>query len=443
MRLEKLLSETESLKRILENLSEGIIAHDKTRRVIFFNRIAEEITGYGRDEVIGKDCHEVFGGPFCGGRCSFLDGSPDSMDRLSYPLNIFTKKGEARRLEMHVTGMRDQSGNFAGVVAAFRDVSDLLGLRIVTGELQGFAGIVGRDPKMLQVYGRIRDLATNDYPVHIAGETGTGKELVACAIHNESRRGGRPFVPINCAALPEGVLESELFGHVKGAFTGAVRDKKGRFELAHGGTVFLDEVADLPKSVQAKLLRVLQEGTFERVGGEQTVSVNLRIISATNRDLKEQVMNREFREDLYYRINVVPIHLPSLRERREDIPMLLEHFLRKAALDGQESLGFSNESIDIMKGYSWPGNIRELQSAVHFSLVHAKGAIIRPEHLPMELRNQGLYSASGRRTPLKLNEDIVRKALTQTAGNKARASRVLGVGRATLYRFMADHPGVS
>jgi sigma-54 dependent transcriptional regulator, acetoin dehydrogenase operon transcriptional activator AcoR len=442
MKLENILSETESLKRILENLSEGIIAHDQARRVIFFNRSAEEITGYDRDEVIGKDCHEVFGTPFCGGRCSFLDGSPDSLDRLSYPLNIFTKKGEARRIEMQVTGMRDQGGSFVGVVAAFRDVSDLVGLRFLTGELQGFAGIVGRDPKMLQVYGQIRDLASNDYPVHIAGETGTGKELVACAIHNESRRGGRPFVPINCAALPEGVLESELFGHVKGAFTGAVRDKKGRFELAHGGTVFLDEVADLPKPVQAKLLRVLQEGTFERVGGEETICVNLRIISATNRDLKQEVKIKNFREDLYYRINVVPIHLPPLKERREDIPSLIEHFMRKAALDGQESLGFSSESLEIMKGYSWPGNIRELQSAIHFALVHSKGAIITPEHLPMELRNQN-DSTSGRGAPLKLNEDLVRKALARTAGNKAKASRVLGVGRATLYRFIADHPSVS
>ena len=440
--MESILSEKESLRRILENLSEGIIAHDQTRRVIFFNRSAEEITGYDRDEVLGKDCHKVFGGPFCGGRCSFLEGSPDSLDRLSYPLNIFTKKGDARRIEMHVTGMRDQGGSFVGVVAAFRDVSDLVGLKILTGEIQGFAGIVGRDPKMLKVYGQIRDLATNDYPVHIAGETGTGKELVACAIHNESRRGGRPFVPINCAALPEGVLESELFGHVKGAFTGALRDKKGRFELAHGGTVFLDEVADLPKSVQAKLLRVLQEGTFERVGGEQPIRVNIRVISATNRDLKQEVKTRNFREDLYYRINVVPVHLPALRERREDIPALIEHFLRKAALDGQESLGFSKESLEIMKGYSWPGNVRELQSAIHFALVHSRGAIVKPEHLPLELRKQKSPAPSRGASP-KLNEEAVQKALTQTGGNKAKASRVLGVGRATLYRFMADHPSVS
>jgi PAS domain S-box-containing protein len=441
-RLEDIVSEKENLERILETLSEGIIAHDRNRRIIFFNRSAEEITGYQRQEVIGKDCHEVFGGPFCGGRCSFLEGSPDSMDRLSYPLNILNKKGEARRIEMQVTSMKDGGDSFVGVVAAFRDVTDLIGLKIQAGDLKGFAGIIGRHPKMLDVYRQIRDLATSDYPVHISGETGTGKELVASAIHNESRRGGRPFVPINCGALPEGVLESELFGHMKGAFTGAVRDKRGRFELAHGGTVFLDEVSDLPKPVQARLLRVLQEGTFERVGGEQTVSVDIRIISATNRDLKQEMRIKSFREDLYYRISVVPIHLPPLRERKEDIPLLAEHFLRKAAEEGQEGLGVSAETLEIMKAYSWPGNVRELQSAIHYALVHCRNKIIKPEHLPMELRN---WKGSGfdRKTSTKLNEGTVRHALTQAGGNKAKASRILGVGRATLYRFLAGQPPVS
>jgi PAS domain S-box-containing protein len=441
-RLEEIVSEKENLERILETLSEGIIAHDRNRRIIFFNRSAEEITGYQRQEVIGKDCHEVFGGPFCGGRCSFLEGSPDSLDRLSYPLNILNKKGEARRIEMQVTSMKDGGDSFLGVVAAFRDVTDLIGLKIQAGDLKGFAGIIGRHPKMLDVYRQIRDLATSDYPVHISGETGTGKELVASAIHNESRRGGRPFVPINCGALPEGVLESELFGHVKGAFTGAVRDKRGRFELAHSGTVFLDEVADLPKPVQARLLRVLQEGTFERVGAEQTVSVDIRIISATNRDLKQEVRMKSFREDLYYRISVVPIYLPPLRERKEDIPLLAEHFLRKAAEEGQEVLGVSAQTLEIMKDYPWPGNVRELQSAIHYALVHCRSEIIKPEHLPLELRNwKG--SAFNRRTSTKLTEDTVRHALTQAGGNKAKASRILGVGRATLYRFISDHPTVS
>lgn len=442
LKLEGIISEKENLERILENLSEGIIAHDRRRRILFFNRSAAEITGYDREEVIGKDCHEVFGGPFCGSRCSFCDGSPTSVDSLSYPLNIFTRKGEARRIEMRLTGLRDQDGSVHGVLAAFRDVTDLIGLRILTGDLPGFAGIIGQEPKMRQVYRQICDLASNDYPVHITGETGTGKELVALAIHNESRRGGRPFVPVNCAALPEGILESELFGHVKGAFTGAIRDKKGRFELAHEGTLFLDEVADLPGAVQATLLRVLQEGTFERLGGEETVSVNIRLISATNRELKKEVRARQFREDLYYRINVVPIYLPALRERKKDIPLLVEYFIRKAALDDQLTLGISKESLYLMQAYPWPGNVRELQSAIHFALVQCRGKIILPEHLPLELKGWNA-SLSRQGHPRKLSPDLVRSALTQSGGNRAKAARILGVGRATLYRYLAGDPDVS
>ena len=440
--LEKIVADKKNLERILDNLAEGIIAHDRERRILFFNRAAETITGYSKTEVLGRDCHEAFRGPFCGQRCSFSRVAPDSLTHVDYPLNIVTKQGEPRRIEMSVTGMTDDTGRFVGVLAAFRDVTDLIGLQIQLGKLTSFAGIIGQDPKMLQVYGQIRDLGANDYPVHIAGETGTGKELVATAIHNESRRGGGPFVPVNCAALPEGTLESEVFGHVKGAFTGAVRDKKGRFELANNGTLFLDEVTDLPKAIQAKLLRVLQDGTFERVGDEKTISVDVRLISASNRDLKREVERGVFREDLYYRINVVPIHLPPLRKRRNDIPLLLEHFIDKAREEGLQTPGFSKEALAIMKDYYWPGNVRELQSAIRFALVKSKGRLIQPDDLPLELKKwQNERSAPG--PSRKLNLESVRAALAQTGGNKAKAARLLGVGRATLYRFLGDFPDVS
>lgn len=435
--LQKIISQKENLERILDTLSEGIIAHDCDRRILFFNRSAEEITGYSRSEVLGRDCHEAFGRPFCGGRCSFREETPATLDRLSYPLHIFSKQGEARRVEMEVSGMKDPCGRLVGVISAFRDVTDLLCLRIETGALKGFAGLVGQDPKMLNLYRQIRDLATNDYPVHITGETGTGKELVANAIHNESRRGGMPFVPVNCAALPEGVLESELFGHVKGAFTGAVRDKKGRFELADDGTIFLDEVGDLPNHMQAKLLRVLQDGAFERVGDERRIKVDVRIITATNKDLRQEVRKRNFREDLFYRINVVPVFLPPLRERKRDIPLLVDHFMGQAGEEGLENGGVSNEALALLKSHAWPGNVRELQSAIRFALVHAKGKIIKPEHLPLEVRETGRVSSS------KLDAEGVQTALTRSGGNKKRAAVLLGVGRATLYRFLKEHPGVS
>jgi PAS domain S-box-containing protein len=435
-------ADKQNLERILDNLAEGIIAHDKQRRILFFNRAAETITGYSKTEVLGRDCHEAFVGPFCGQRCSFSRVAPNSLTHVNYPLNIVTKQGEPRRIEMSVTGMLDETGCFVGVLAAFRDVTDLIGLQIQLGKLTSFAGIIGRDPKMLHVYSQVRDMGTNDYPVHITGESGTGKELVAVAIHNESRRGGGPFVPINCAALPEGTLESELFGHVKGAFTGAVQDKKGRFELANNGTLFLDEVADLPKFVQAKLLRVLQEGTFERVGAEKTSSVDVRLISATNRDLKREVERGIFREDLYYRINVVPIHLPPLRKRKNDIPLLLEHFLDKAREEGQESPGFSKQALAVMIDYHWPGNVRELQSAIRFGLVKSKGRIIQPDDLPLELKKWQNERPS-RGPSRKLDQETVRAALARSGGNKAKAARMIGVGRATLYRFLAGLPDVS
>ncbi len=432
-----LLRDKRNLEQILDNLMEGIIAHDRGRRILFFNRAAEEITGYTKGEVVGRDCHEVFASPFCGDRCSFCGSAPDSLEHLSYPLNIVTKGGEHKRIEMSVTGMTDEKGCFVGVLAAFRDMTDLIGLKTRLGELNCFAGIIGRDHKMLQIFDQIRELATNDYPVHISGETGTGKELVAAAIHNESRRGGRPFVPVNCGALPEGLLESELFGHVKGAFSGAVRDKKGRFELASGGTIFLDEVGELPKPMQVKLLRVLQEGTFEHVGGEKTLRADVRIVSATNLDLRREVERQNFRDDLYYRLCVFPIHLPPLRERRNDIPLLAAHFLEQAQKRGQSSMGISGEALSVMMDYPWPGNVRELQNAVYFALVKAKGRLIQPDDLPPEIRiGVPMRSQSG--APRKLEAQSVRDALLQAGGNKAKAARILRVGRATLYRFMAQ-----
>lgn len=439
-RLENLLADKMNLERILDSLMEGIIAHDKERRILFFNRAAEKITGYDRAEVLGRDCHDAFGSPFCGGRCSFCGEPPNSWTNVDYPLNLVSKEGSSRRIEMSVTGMTDENGCFTGVLAAFRDVTDLIGLQIRLGQITSFAGIIGQDHQMLQIFEQIRELATNDYPVYLTGETGTGKELVAAAIHNESRRGGGPFVPINCGALPEGVLESELFGHVKGAFSGAIRDKKGRFELADGGTIFLDEVVDLTKSMQVKLLRVLQEGTFERVGGEETVSVDVRVISAANRDLKREVEKKNFREDLYYRLNVVPIELPPLRARKNDIPLLAEEFLRQASEQGQKTAGLSKKALSMMMDYLWPGNVRELQNALHHALVKCKGRLIRPEDLPMELKSR----RSSRRGPTrKLNLEMVQAALDRTGGNKAKAARHLGVGRATLYRFLEEFPDVS
>jgi PAS domain S-box-containing protein len=438
--IESLMCHRDNLEHVLDNLKEGIIAHDAQRRIFFFNREAERITGYDRGEVLGRDCHEAFGEPFCGSRCAFCDHSAAVAATADYALNITTKSGEPRRIEMTVTRMQDGTGGLAGVLASFRDMTDLIRLQLRADEMTRFGGIIGRDSKMLMVFKQIRDVAGYDFPVHLSGETGTGKELVANAIHNESRRAGAPFVPINCGALPEGLIESELFGHVKGAFSGAIRDKKGRFELADGGTVFLDEVAELSNTLQVKLLRFLQEGRFERVGGEHTLAVNVRVISATNRNLKKEVERNRFREDLFYRLNVIPLHLPPLRDRKNDIALLVEHFLRDAAdRYGRELLTLSNRALALMLDYRWPGNVRELQNAIQFAFVKCRGKVIEIEDLPLELREAA--DVCGRRGPArKLDLEAVRKALARTGGNKAKAAKIMGVGRATLYRFLNDHP---
>jgi PAS domain S-box-containing protein len=305
-----------------------------------------------------------------------------------------------------------------------------------------FSGIIGRDPKMKDIFEMIREITEVDIPVLIQGESGTGKELVAHAIHNEGPRMHKAFVPVNCGALPEGLLESELFGHVKGSFTGALRDRKGRFEMANGGTLFLDEIGDLPKVMQAKLLRVLQEGKFERVGGEKTISVDVRIISAANRNLKHEVEKGNFRDDLYYRISVVPIHLPPLRKRKNDIPLLVNNFLEKVAYKGQKTKSISESALSVMIDYPWPGNVRELQSAIHYALIKSRGKIIQPVHLPMELKKKENNRLS-RGPSLRLDSKIVKEALIRSGGNKAKAARYLGVGRATLYRFLKNFPDIA
>ncbi len=434
------IASRENLIRVLDNLKEGIIAHDLQRRIYFFNAEAERVTGYSRHEVLGRDCHEVFDGPFCGQRCSFCSGEPICADRLTYPLTFTNRAGELRRVDFTATMVRDDHDQCVGVVASFRDMTELMALQRRSGEIFQFANIIGGDRKMRSVYQQIEDVAQYDFPVHLFGETGTGKELVANAVHNESRRGGAPFVPINCGALPEGLIESELFGHVKGAFSGAIRDKKGRFELADGGTVFLDEVAELTKPLQVKLLRFLQEGTFEKVGGEKTAQVNVRVISATNKDLKKEVQRNNFREDLFYRLNVIPIHIPPLRERKNDIPLLVEHFLKQIAERSERPLPqLTASALAVMMDYAWPGNVRELQNAVQFAIVKSKAQAITQDDLPLELRR--FQSPAGRRGPnKKLDARAVQTALIKTGGNKARAARELGVGRATLYRFISENP---
>jgi transcriptional regulator with PAS, ATPase and Fis domain len=332
------------------------------------------------------------------------------------------------------------TGEKIGVLVSFRDLTRERRLARRLGEVDSFAGIVGKDTKMLEVFDLIRDLADSNAPVLVQGESGTGKELVAAAIHNEGQRANRLFVPVNCGALPESLLESELFGHVKGAFTGAIRDKKGRFELADGGTIFLDEIGDIPPATQVRLLRVLQDGTFERVGSERTIKVDVRLISATNKNLTEEIAAGRFREDLFYRLSVVPVVLPPLRDRRNDIPLLVDHVLRREIERmNREEITISPEVMGILLSHDWPGNVRELQNWIQFALVKCKGEVIKAEHLPPRIGSPpGPTRRARRPRSRKLNAISVRSALAETGGNKVEAARRLGVSRATLYRFLDE-----
>jgi sigma-54 dependent transcriptional regulator, acetoin dehydrogenase operon transcriptional activator AcoR len=431
---------------ILDNISDAILAHDLGRRVFYFNAAAERITGYRREDVLNRLCQDVFPGGLCDGKCSFCEGAqPPADDPFTKELDIATRSGERRHVTMTCRYMNDAGGERRGVLVSFRDLTRETQLARRLGEIEQFSGLIGRDPKMLALYDLVPDLAESLAPVLIQGESGTGKELLAAALHNEGPRAGKLFVPVNCGALPEGLLESELFGHVRGAFTGAIRDKKGRFELADGGTIFLDEIGDISPAMQVKLLRVLQEGSFERVGGEKTIKTDVRVISATNKNLAKELVAGRFREDLFYRLSVVPLTIPPLRDRRTDIPLLGRHFLQRAAQQaGRAEMSFSDEAMDFMLSYHWPGNVRELQNWIQFALIKCKGTVIRLEHLPPMIL-QTIEGAANGASPdpqrQRLTAESVRDALQRTRGNKVEAAKVLGVSRATLYRFLDGPEG--
>jgi two-component system response regulator AtoC len=305
--------------------------------------------------------------------------------------------------------------------------------------------IVGRSPQMLKIYKTIARVADTKSTVLITGESGTGKELIARAIHYNSSRASRPFIAIDCSSLAENLLESELFGHVRGAFTGAIANKRGLFEEANNGTCFLDEIGDISLAMQAKLLRVLQEHEIKRVGGTDTIKIDVRIIAATNKNLEELVAEKKFREDLFYRLNVVTIHLPPLRERPEDIELLAEHFLNKFATENNKPVPhLSKEALELLKRYNWPGNVRELENVIERAVTLAQRPLILPEDLPRRIRQEESSPSSVGFLPSKiplseLEKIYIKKVLEETGGNKKKAAEILGIDRRTLYRMAARY----
>jgi len=440
--LQALFVTRHNLELILDNLLDGVMAHTTNRRIFFFNHSAEKITGYKREDVLGQDCHDVFPGRFCGGDCLFCEGPkmPANTSITKKEISFVGSDGKESILRMSVMPLTDADGAGVGALLSFRDETELNLLKRRLKHHHSLGGLVGKDPKMLELFEHIREVSPENVPVLIEGESGTGKELVAKAIHQMSPRSNKAFVAINCGALPEGVLESEIFGHVRGAFTGAVQDRKGRFELADKGTIFLDEVSELSPAMQVKLLRVLQEQTFEPVGGERSIQVDVRVVSATNQNLRQLMEKKKFRRDLFYRLCVVPITLPPLRERRLDIPMLAEHFLDLAAKElGREVLAPKNEVLDFLTQYPWPGNVRELQNAIEYAYVKCRRGLIGVEHLPPEITNYKGKPASRPGPPRKFSKEEIITALAEAGGNKKKAARLLGIGRATIYRYLDQY----
>jgi transcriptional regulator with PAS, ATPase and Fis domain len=434
--LESCMARRRNLEQIFQALSDGIIAVNCERRVFHQNPAAPIILGLGEGiSLIGEEIDELLS-RHTDQDVDFVSRTLESREAIGPKSLRISVTGEApRRVTTDVRLLRDDTDDAViGAVIVLHDESEIDRLRADLQQVRGPGNIVGSGKAMQQVFALIREVARTDATVLVEGETGTGKELVANAIHELSDRADGPMVTVNCAALPEGLLESELFGHVRGSFTGAVSDRAGRFELAAGGTLFLDEVGEIPQTVQVKLLRVLQERTYERVGEGKPRRADVRLISATNKTLADEVAAGRFRDDLFYRLNVFPITLPPLRERVDDLPLLTHTILERLSERSERSApGVDDNSMAVLQNHGWPGNVRELQAAMEYALIRSHGETIEPHHLPQQMLNPA--KASGV-TDCIVNEETILLALESHGGNKTRAAESLGISRVTLWRKM-------
>jgi len=425
-----------NLEAIFRSIKDPIITTDKDGAVIAMNEAATKMCGLS-PEAIGQKYEKLVKG--CNGICAdYLNEAIRKREAVdAVRIDCLPHDGPGRVVSLSAFPLLDPQRAFKGVVMVFRDETRLVNLETELKSHKQFYRLVGRSEKMQRLYSFIEVLAGRLTTVLITGETGTGKELAAEALHAGSERSTRPLVKVNCSALPENLLESELFGHVKGAFTGAIKERIGRFQKADGGTILLDEVGDLSSNIQARLLRVLQEREFERVGDSTPIKVDVRIISATNKDLREKVKMGKFREDLYYRLKVVEIEMPPLRERRDDIPLLVDHFCKNFNKEFNKSIGgVSNEAMKVFLDYAWPGNVRELEHSLEHAFVLCQGKTITLDDLPLDLLTQVRHP-----DPLSIatgddGAKAILDALDKTGGNKAKAARLLGIDRVTLYRKM-------
>ncbi|GAB4177422.1 MAG: sigma 54-interacting transcriptional regulator [Calditrichia bacterium] len=436
---------------ILDSLGEGVFTIDKDFRIGYINTAAERILGINRYQAVGGICKRVLRSNLCRENCPIAQVITGKKNIFNMDGILTHSSGEQVPVKLNAALLK-QKGKVVGGVISFYPIKQLKADIEQYQWERSYYGLIGNSKPMREIYGLIDEIADSDASVLIQGESGTGKELIANAIQKTSLRRDKPFVKINCSVFSPQLLASELFGHVKGAFTGAIKDRVGRFELADGGTLFLDEVAEMNPVMQLQLLRVLQEGTFVRVGDSISRQVDVRIIAATNKNLEEAVQKGEFREDLYYRLNVIPIEVPPLRERREDIPFLVQHFIKKIALQTKKNLPeISDSALDYLMKYEWPGNVRELENAIAYAMARTKEEVISECKLPPKVRefascpsdalvvdqnrkyeSDNQFHAHG----LTSEKERILDVLNQCHWNKSKAAAMLGIGRTTLWRKM-------
>ena len=435
-------------KTIVDTLQDGLMVLDPEGNILAMNPAAEILTGYTADELVGQNCRTLN----CTGCEVYGRGSGEQWCSLFVKGNVKAKKcliSQKDRRALHViknaSVLRDSDGNMIGAVETLTDISEIVRQQQEIETLRKSCrledehhGLLGESTPMRRMFELITNVAQTDAPVLINGQSGTGKELVARAIHEDSVRKDKPFIKVNCAALNENLLESELFGHEKGAYTGADRTRIGRFEAAHGGTIFLDEIGDIPLAIQVKLLRVLEEKEIERVGDHKPISVDVRVISATHKDLDALINQGAFREDLFFRINVFPLSCPPLSERYEDIPLLIQSFIEQnAQKSGKKIVGLMPEALELLYDYHWPGNVRELRNTIEYAFVLCPGNWIGKEHLPPKLATGKTKTLpkSGKRSAFRDNGRVeLINILRQVNGNQSEAARMLGVSRVTVWK---------
>ncbi len=458
---------------ILDSIADGAFTVDLDFKITFVNRAAERITGFSAEEAVGQRCYNIFRSSVCQGGC-VLKHTMDTGESVSgMEITVLDRKNREVPISVSTALLKDKEGKIIGGVETFRDLSEVVALRNAMRRSYQLGDLVSKNHRMQEIFALVPDIARSNASVMILGETGAGKEVLARAIHGEGPRADGPFVPVSCAALPDSLLEAELFGYKAGAFTDARQDRKGRFAQAHKGTIFLDEVGDLSEAIQVKLLRAIEEKKIEPLGADRPESVDVRVISATHRDPRDMVRKGKFRKDLFFRLNTVVIEIPPLRERREDTPLLVDAFVKQFNLESGKSVSsIAPEAMSIIMSYPWPGNVRELKHVIEHAFVLVKGRTIRAEHLPTEIIRAGREALSGHSiredelvgaptslcppdlqsirpesnedteaggglSPLERAEkDTLIRVLSKHNWKREEAARELGMSRATLWRKM-------